>query len=140
MELEGSEGAINGTPEGVSAPMDLDIAAICYKARQKAPKKGPNAEPTNWKQAIKSPDSEKWIEATFSELEQLLRASTFQFTGLSEVPNRRKLLKNRMHYRLKKDKYNRPLKWKARLVAKGFMQIEGLDFLETFAITSIPPS
>ena len=70
------EGATEET-EGVSAPMDLDIAAICYKARQKALKKGPNAEPVNWKQAVKSPDSEKWIEATFSKLEQLLRAGTF---------------------------------------------------------------
>ena len=50
------------------------------------------------------------------------------------------MLSNRLVLKLKKDKDNNPLKYKARLVAKGFMQIVGLDFTETFAATSIPPS
>ena len=50
------------------------------------------------------------------------------------------MLSNRLILKLKKDKNNNPLKYKARLIAKGFIQIIGLDFTETFAVTSIPPS
>jgi Reverse transcriptase (RNA-dependent DNA polymerase) len=42
--------------------------------------------------------------------------------------------------KLKRDKFNNPYKYKARLVAKGFMQLEGLDYNEIFALITIPPT
>ena len=58
----------------------------------------------------------------------------------SDVPRGRKVLKNRLVLKVKLDSQNKPYKYKARLVVKGFMQEEGLDYKETFASTSIPPT
>ncbi|KYK58962.1 hypothetical protein DCS_00089 [Drechmeria coniospora] len=103
--------------------MDLNLAYwiqdLCYQAKAK---QLPNSsEPTSWKQ-------------------QLIQAGVFYFIPLQEIPTGRRLLKSRLVLRVKKDQQNNPIKFKARLVAKGFMQIEGLDYLETFATTSIPPT
>ena len=121
--------------------MDLDylVSQLCFKARAKL-KISKNSEPTSWQQVLKSPDKDKWIKAIFSEFKQLALSSTFLFLPLIQLPKDRKILKNRLVLRLKKDQHNNPLKYKARLVAKGFMQVEGLDYTETFASTSIPPT
>lgn len=125
-------------------PMDLDseeisylIWDLCYKAKQKAAN---SITPTTFKEAIRSPERALWKNAIFNEFRQLLLARTFLFIPKKDLLKGRKVLSNRLVLKVKKDQLNKPIKYKARLVAKGFMQVEGLDFTETFASTSIPPT
>ena len=69
-----------------------------------------------------------------------LTKGTFQFLPKNKLPKGRKLITSRLVLKVKKDQNNNPIKYKARLVARGFMQVEGVDFIETFASTSIPPT
>ena len=107
---------ITGDIMDLSAPI---FREICYKIQQA--KRNPSGEPNSLKEALKTPEKDHQKEATYSEYEQLLRANTFNFISKSQVPRGRKILKNRIVYRLKKDKHNKVYKYKARLVAKGFI-------------------
>ncbi|KAK2071800.1 hypothetical protein P8C59_006195 [Phyllachora maydis] len=82
----------------------------------------------------------KWLEAITKEFIQLLELGVFKFLSRSLLPSNCKLITCRNVLKVKKDAKNRPIKYKSRLVARGFMQVEGLDYIVTYASTSIPPT
>src|SRR6266566_4690387 len=124
--------------------MSLDlIINLCYRIKAKIFKKKfdkNSSTPNTYKQALKSPNVKEWIVATFSEFEQLINLKTFKFLPYKVLLKGRKPLTNRLVFKEKKDQYNIIIKFKARLVVRGFMQIEGVDYFETFAFTIISPS
>jgi Reverse transcriptase (RNA-dependent DNA polymerase)./Integrase core domain. len=137
------DGNLYQEPPDIDA-MDVDalVNYICYKAQAKFPKKKPtkDGEPNSYREALKSADRTKWLAGLGAEFEQLLLKKTFWFLPKAKLPKGRRLITTRPVFKLKKDKHNNPVKYKVRLVAKGFLQVEGLDFTETFASTSIPPT
>ena len=149
MESEGTSGA--GGAGGVSAQEIGDlIRSISFRAikrqinvnarkfaRKKVTRDG---EPQSLAQVLKSPLSGQWLDAISAELTQLLEFGTFQFLPKSQLPKDRKPLTSRVVYRYKKNAKGKIVKFKARLVVRGFMQIEGIDFIDTFASTTIPPT
>src|SRR6266566_757658 len=122
--------------------LDL-VTSLCYRVKAKIFKKKldkNSSTPNTYKQALKSPNVKEWIAATFSEFEQLISSETFKFLPYEALPKGRKPLTNRLVFKEKKDQYDVTIKFKARLVVRGFMQIEGVDYFETFAFTIISPS
>jgi hypothetical protein len=121
--------------------MQLDnyVHSIIYRAKALCFKATP-LEPQTLKQVYKSPEKDQWLKAIYSEFNQLVGQGTFKFLPYEDLPSSRKPLTSRLVLRAKKDQNNRISKYKARLVVRGFQQIEGLDFNETFASTTIPPS
>jgi hypothetical protein len=117
--------------------INLTISKLtsCFKAS-----KGTALEPQTLKQVYKSQDKDRWLEAIYSEFDQLVGQGTFKFLPSKDLPKARKPLTSRLVLKAKKNKNNQIVKYKARLVVRGFQQIEGLDFNETFASTTIPPS
>jgi hypothetical protein len=108
----------------------------CYKAkRAKAPK---NSEPTTFKQALKHPQKDRWLEGVFKEIQQLLTTRTFYFVKRSKA--RKKPISSRWVFKEKKNAEGKTTKFKARLVVRGFQQVPGVDFTETFAATATPPT
>ncbi len=105
--------------------MDLDrlVYSLCYKAKRVLKKKIPTdpLEPSSYKQALKSREAKDWLEAIYSELNQLLKAGTFEFLPIDRLPKNRKLLTSRFVFRRKKDQKNKVVKHKARLVVRGFL-------------------
>ena len=120
------------------------IRDISYKATKQAKrhvrKKGRYGEPQSLVEALKSPLSGQWLKAISQELTQLLEFGTFEFLPKNQLPRGRKTLKSRVVYRQKINKEGEVTKFKARLVVKGFMQVEGVDYIDTFASTTIPPT
>jgi hypothetical protein len=57
------------------------------------------------------------------------------FKEMDKFPIGKKLLKCIWVFKAKRDKDNNIIRWKARLVVQGFMQIEGIDFTDTYAPT-----
>ncbi len=90
-----------------------------------------------YKQVLKSPNVKEWLAVTFSEFEQLISLETFKFLPYEVLPKGRKLLTNRLVFKEKKDQYDVTIKFKVRLVVRGFMQIEGVDYFETFVFIII---
>ena len=140
-----AEEAKNAEKESKAVEIANLIQNISYKATKKQAKrpvrkKGRYNEPQSLAEALKSPLSGQWLKAIYDELTQLLEFGTFKFLPKDQLPKGRKPLNSRVVYRQKVDKEGNITKFKARLVVKGFMQIEGVDYLETFASTTIPPT
>ena len=89
-----------------------------------------DAEPSTYKQAMESSDSDKWNEAMKDELLSLKKNDTYEVIEREESM---KVIGCRWVYALKKDEHGKVVRYKARLVAKGYNQEKGIDFDETFA-------
>ncbi len=120
--------------------LDL-ITSLCYRVKAKIYKKklDKNSFTLNiYKQALKSPNVKKWLAAIFNEFKQLISSKTLKFLFYKVLPKDRKPLTNRLVFREKKDQYDMTIKFKAQLMVRSFIQIEGVDYFETFASITIP--
>ena len=86
--------------------------------------------PRTYNEAMKSSDSDKWLEAMESEMKSLAKNNVWELVPL---PKGRKLVDCRWVLGRKYNSEGKPDRYKARLVAKGFTQEYGLDYEETFA-------
>ena len=119
------------------------VTSLYYRVKTKIFKKKldkNNSTPNTYKQTLKSPNVKKWLTTTFNEFEQLINSKTLKFLLYKVFFKGRKPLTNRLVFKEKKDQYNVTIKFKARLVVRGFIQIERVDYFETFVSTIIPPS
>ena len=87
-------------------------------------------EPTTYHEAA---TEEAWNEAMKKELESIEKNKTWELTDL---PPGHKTIGLKWVFKLKRDSEGNILKHKARLVAKGYVQKQGVDFAETFALVA----
>ena len=87
-------------------------------------------EPTNYEEAMMSPDSAKWLEAMKSEMGSMYENKVWT---LEVLPEGRKAIQNKWIFKRKTDADGNVTVYKARLVAKGFSQVQGIDYDETFS-------
>ena len=88
-------------------------------------------EPRSYKQAIKSPDSDRWISAMQQELDTLHYNNTWSVVPLPRSD--RNIVGSKWIYKIKRDANGDIARYKARLVAQGFSQQPGIDFNEIFS-------
>ena len=119
-----------------------DISYKVTKKRTKRPvrKKGRYGKPQSLIEVLKSPLSRQWLKAISDELTQLLEFGTFEFLLRNQFPKGRKALTSRVVYCQKVNKEGKIVKLKARLVVRGFLQVEGIDYINTFVNITIPPT
>ena len=86
-------------------------------------------EPTNYEEAMMSPDSAKWLEAMKSEMGSMYENKVWT---LVDLPDDRQAIENQWIFK-KTDADGNVTVYKARLVAKGFRQVQGVDYDETFS-------
>ena len=112
------------------------------KKRTKRPikKKGRYGEPQSLTKALKSPLLRQWLKTISNKLTQLLEFGTFEFLPRDQLPKGRKTLTSRVVYRQKVNKEGKITKLKARLMIRGFLQVKGIDYIDTFISTTIPPT
>ena len=87
--------------------------------------------PKTYEEAMRSKDSSKWIGAIKKELEA---HNTNETWSLVERRPDMKLIDSKWVFRIKNDSTGNVCRYKARLCAHGFMQRQGVDFTETFAL------
>ena len=119
------------------------IRNINYKTTKKqtkrpVKKKGRYGKLQSLIKALKSPLSRQWLKAIFNKLTQLLEFGTFKFLPKNQLPKSRKTLTSRVVYRQKVNKEGKITKLKARLVVRGFLQVKGINYIDTFISTTIP--
>ena len=89
-----------------------------------------HGEPTNYEEAMMSPDSTKWLEAMKSKMGSMYENKMWTFVDL---PDDRQAIENKWIFKKKTDADVNVTVYKARLVAKGFRQVQGVDYDETFS-------
>ena len=74
-------------------------------------------KPTNYEEAMMSPDSMKWLEAMKSEIGSMYENKVWT---LVDLPNDRQAIENKWIFKRKTDVDSSVTIYKARIVAKGF--------------------
>ena len=87
-------------------------------------------EPTTYKEAVESPENEKWKTAMPSEYDSLMKNETWK---LEKLPENRDAIGSKWVFKIKRNADASIDRHKARLVAQGYSQKEGIDFEETFS-------
>ena len=87
-------------------------------------------EPTNYEEAMMSPDLDKWLEAMKSEMGSMYKNKVWT---LVDLPDDRQAIENKWIFKKKTDADGNVTVYKAQLVAKGFRQVQGIDYDETFS-------
>ena len=124
--------------EIISLIRNINYKAIKKRTKRPIRKKGCYGEPQSFIEALKSPFSRQWLKVILDELTQFLEFGTFEFLPRCELPKGRKALTSRVVYCQKINKEGKIIKLKARLVVCGFLQVEGIDYIDTFASIIIP--
>ncbi|KAA1124157.1 hypothetical protein PGTUg99_050211 [Puccinia graminis f. sp. tritici] len=88
--------------------------------------------PKTWRQLLKSPNRHRWLKAADDEFASLLGMQTWK---LVPRPEKRKIIKSKWVFKVKRRPDRSIQKLKARLVAMGYSQIHGLDYDEVFSPT-----
>ena len=91
-------------------------------------------EPTNYEEAMMSPDSAKWLEAMKSEIGSMYENEVWTLTDL---PDDRRAIENKWTFKKKTDADGNVSIYKARLVAFFFRQIQGVEYDEIFSLVSL---
>ena len=91
-------------------------------------------EPTNYEQAMMSPDSAKWLEAMKSEMGSMYENKVWT---LVDSPVDRQAIENKWIFKRKTDANGSVTIYKARLVVKGFRQVQGVDYNEFFSLVAM---
>ena len=89
-----------------------------------------SVEPRNFQEALKSPEREKWMNAAETEMQSLRQHNTWK---LVEPPPGKKIIGNRMVFKVKLHENGLVERYKARLVAQDFSQVFGEDYNQVFA-------
>ncbi|KAK0607717.1 hypothetical protein LWI29_019074 [Acer saccharum] len=87
-------------------------------------------EPNNFQDSVKY---KEWCDAMDEEIKALEKHKTWE---LVDLPDNKEVVGLKWVYKTKYKSDGSIQKYKARLVAKGYMQREGIDFEETFALVA----
>ena len=91
-------------------------------------------EPTNYEEAMVSPDSAKWLEAMKPEMGSMYDNKVWT---LVDLPVDRQAIENKWIFKKKADTDGSVTIYKARIVAKGFRQVQGVEYDEIFSLVSM---
>ena len=91
-------------------------------------------EPTNYEEAMMSPDSAKWLEAMKSEIGSMYENKVWTLVDLLDD---KQAMLNKWIFKRKTDADSSVTIYKARLVAKGFQQVQGVEYDEIFSLVTM---
>ena len=91
-------------------------------------------EPTNYEEAMVSPDSAKWPEAMKFEMRSMYENKVWTLIGL---PNDRRAIEIKWIFKRKTDADSSVNIDKSWFFAKGFRQVQGVDYNEIFSTVAM---
>lgn len=93
--------------------------------------------PQTHREAMASPDAEKWRAAELKEWKSCEDRGTWELVPRSSLPPGARAIRSRVVYKVKHDGQGAITEHKARITPKGFMQRAGIDYSEVFAPTGM---
>ena len=92
---------------------------------------GEHPEPQTYQEAVGGEESELWRKSMDEEMRSLWENGTWE---LVEKPEGVKPVPMKWVYKIKRDALGNVERYKSRLVAKGYLQRQGIDFEEAWAV------
>ena len=126
LEVHGDEDEEDGCADVIESHRDTSSQHTCHVATA-IPL---DSEPLTYSNTVEHPDADLWQAAMTCELK------TFEEIGLYqevEAPPDCKIIDSKWVFKIKCSPNGEIDKYKARLIVKGYMQVEGLDYTDTFA-------
>ena len=93
-----------------------------------------NDEPTNYEEAMMSPDSAKWLEAMKSEMGSMYENKVWT---LVDFLDDQQATENIWIFKRKTDANSSVTIYKAQIVAKCFRQVQGVDYDKIFSLVAM---
>ena len=93
-----------------------------------------HGEPTNYKEAMMSPDSDEWLEAMKYEIGSMYKNKVWT---LVDLPKYRRAIEIKWTSRGRRTLIVVLLSTKQELSQKGFRQVQGVDYDESFSLVSM---
>ncbi|RDX69198.1 hypothetical protein CR513_51722, partial [Mucuna pruriens] len=87
-------------------------------------------EPECYQETMESEERQKWLDAMQDEIKSLHDDHTYE---LVKLPKGKKILENRLFYRVKQESNSTSPRYKARLVVEGYRQKKDVNFKEIFS-------
>nr|GEX69939.1 hypothetical protein [Tanacetum cinerariifolium] len=103
---------------------------LCLNIKVEEHNLGDLNKPTNYKDAILDPESNKWLDAINEEMQSM---KDNQVWCLVDLPPNCKTVRSKWLFKKKTDMHGIIHTYKARLLAKGFTQTYDVDYEETFS-------
>lgn len=91
-------------------------------------------DPTTFKQAMDSPDADKWLKGCKEELAAIQRLGVYTLVKRSTALGRR-IMHGKFVFRSKRNEIAEIIRWKVRWVVKGYEAVYGVDYKKTVAPT-----
>ena len=91
--------------------------------------------PSSYREAMASPDREKWRAAAQAEFDGCVAQQTWALVKRSSLPSNTNIIPVKWVFKIKTDENGVVTKYKARITPKGFRQRHGVDYFEVFANT-----
>ena len=91
-------------------------------------------KPTNYEEAMMSPDSDRWLEAMKSEIGSMYENKVWT---LVDLPDDRQAIENKWIFKRKTNIDGSVTIYKAQIVAKIFRQVQGVDYDEIFSLVAM---
>lgn len=91
--------------------------------------------PSSYREAMVSPDGEKWRAATLAEFDGCVAQRTWVLVKRSSLHSSTNIIPVKWVFKIKTDENGVVTKYKARITPKGFRQRHGVDYFEVFANT-----
>ena len=91
--------------------------------------------PSNYREAIKSFEVERWKESMTKEITDLIKHNTWSLVKRDKVPKSHKVTKSRWVYKIKLNKDGSIDRFKSRFVVCGYSQVQGIDYTHSFSAT-----
>ena len=92
-------------------------------------------EPTNYEEAMVTPDSDKWLEAMKSKIGSMYENKVWT---LIDLPNDQQSIEYKWIFKRKTDVDSSVTIYKARLIEKSFFdKVQGVEYDEIFLLVSM---
>ena len=134
-----AEGLIHpdGRTKRAKLAIGTPLSCTAYKAFTASLQNGDQslALPRSYEEALKSSQSEEWLNAMRSEVDSLTKHGCWK---LVKLPDGASVVKGRWVFAIKRDAEGALVRYKARWVARGFTQQRGVDYDDTYASVTKP--
>jgi len=114
------------TPDGAITILLIDTIKHAFSGSD-------TIKPRTLAEALKQPDTDKWVAATLAEIKAHIQNGTWELT---QLPPGKRAISSQWVFKIKWMPEGLIDKYKGRVVAQGFSQVPGIHYNEVFALTA----